>query len=104
MTQHRFNKCPLVIKFHVGGGRNIRRGKSQMSVFSYLYVSIDVKRHMSTSAVYTRGEKIYNSSMTAYISSTSICRYISTFSTCALKLWIGKKNQHDLKSFCNQSY
>jgi hypothetical protein len=29
--------------------------------------------------------------MTAYISSTSICRYISTFSTCALKLSIGNK-------------
>jgi hypothetical protein len=32
-----------------------------------------------------------NSNMTAYISSTSICRYISTFSTCALKLSIGNK-------------
>jgi hypothetical protein len=29
--------------------------------------------------------------MTAYISSTSLCRYISTFSTCALKLSIGNK-------------
>jgi hypothetical protein len=31
------------------------------------------------------------SNMTAYISSTSICRYMSTFSTCALKLSIGSK-------------
>jgi len=30
--------------------------------------------------------KNWNSNMTAYISSTSICRYISTFSTCALKV------------------
>ena len=29
--------------------------------------------------------------MTAYVSSTSICRYISAFSTCALKLSIGNK-------------
>ena len=29
--------------------------------------------------------------MTAYISSISICRYISTFSTCALKLSIGNQ-------------
>ena len=34
MTQNRFNKCPLVIKFYVGGGRNICRGKPQMSAFS----------------------------------------------------------------------
>jgi hypothetical protein len=32
---------------------------------------------------------IWHSNMTAYISSTSICRYISTFSTCALKVSIG---------------
>ena len=42
------------------------------------------------------------SNMTAYISSTSICRYISTFSTCALKLSIGNKKKHYLKSFCNE--
>jgi hypothetical protein len=34
---------------------------------------------------------MFISNMTAYISSTSICRYISTFSTCALKLSIGNK-------------
>ena len=38
MTQNRFNKCPLVIKFHVGGGRNIRQGKHQMSAFSCIFV------------------------------------------------------------------
>ena len=35
MTQNRFNKCALVITFHVGGGRNIHRGKPQMSAFSW---------------------------------------------------------------------
>jgi hypothetical protein len=34
--------------------------------------------------------------------STSICRYISTFSTCTLKLSIGNKKKHNLKSFCNE--
>ena len=34
MTQNRFNKCALVIKFHKGGGQNIRLGKPQMSAFS----------------------------------------------------------------------
>jgi hypothetical protein len=42
------------------------------------------------------------STMTAYISSTSICRYISTFSTCAFRLSIGNKKQHSLKRFCNE--
>jgi hypothetical protein len=36
--------------------------------------------------------KNLNSNMTAYISSTSKCRYISTIRTCALKLSIGNKN------------
>ena len=37
MTQNRFNKSNWLFtssKFHVGGGRNIRRGKPQMSAFS----------------------------------------------------------------------
>jgi hypothetical protein len=39
-----------------------------------------------------RQSKNWNSNMTAYISSTSKCRYISTIRTCALKLSIGNKN------------
>jgi hypothetical protein len=44
------------------------------------------------------------SNMTAYISSTSICRFISTFSTCALKLSIGNNKNVILKvSVMNKS-
>ena len=56
----------------------------------------------SVSYVHMTKDGIGNSNMTAYISSTSICRYISTFSTCALKLSIGNKKKHNLKSFCNE--
>ena len=44
MAQNRFNKCTLVIKFHVGGGRNIRWGKPQMSAYLIAYLCIHVNK------------------------------------------------------------
>ena len=44
MTQNRFNKCALVIKFHMGGGRNIRQGKPPDECVFITYLCIHVNK------------------------------------------------------------
>jgi hypothetical protein len=51
-----------------------------------VYVVKISREHIPYNLIFTT-----NSNMMAYILSTSICRYISTFSTCALKLSLGNK-------------
>ena len=72
----------------------IREAKKQ-----YIYNTCALSKHIGNMCMRlrNRGKEDASSNMTAYISSTSICRYISTFSTCTLKLSIGNK-----KSFCNE--
>jgi hypothetical protein len=65
-------------------------------------ITLNLKEYAMKIQILTDHLYTNNSNMTAYISSTSICRYISTFSTCALKLSIGsKKNINNLLNlFC----